>query len=200
MSYILDALKKAESERTLGTVPNLHAQPVSTAPPAAIWNRPWIWSVAALLLIALAMLVWLKPWMPTAPPLPAQSMPKIVTPAPPLVISSPAALPSEPIKPKAERKPEIKSLPNQLATPASPLATESRVGTLRELPEHLQREIPAVTIGGYIYSSKPADRSVLINNRLLREGEQIGPGLTLEKMLPKEAILNYMGHRYRLSY
>ncbi|MDB5764669.1 MAG: hypothetical protein JWQ21_3664, partial [Herminiimonas sp.] len=77
---------------------------------------------------------------------------------------------------------------------------ESRVAMLRELPENIQREIPALTISGYIYAGNPADRSVLINNKLLREGDQVAPGLTLEKMMPKEAILNYRGYRYRVSY
>jgi general secretion pathway protein B len=77
---------------------------------------------------------------------------------------------------------------------------EPYVPALRELPANIQREIPALTVGGYIYASKPAERSILINNRLLREGEQIAPGLTLEKMMPREAVLNYRGYRYRVPY
>ena len=57
-----------------------------------------------------------------------------------------------------------------------------------------------MTIGGYIYSGNQSERSVLINKRLLHEGEEVAPGLVLEKMLPKEAVLSYKGHRYRISY
>lgn len=75
-----------------------------------------------------------------------------------------------------------------------------QIAALRELPEHLQRSIPPLSVGGYIYSANPAERSILLNNRLVREGEQITSGLTLEKMMPKEAVLNYQGQRFRLSY
>lgn len=77
---------------------------------------------------------------------------------------------------------------------------QAQVATLRELPENIQREIPALTISGYIYSNIPSERSVLINKKLLHEGDEIASGLTLEKMMPKEAVLNYKGYRYRMSY
>ena len=70
----------------------------------------------------------------------------------------------------------------------------------RDLPEHLRREMPAVTIGGYIYAANPADRSVIINSRLVKEGESVSPGLKLERMLPKEVVMDYRGQRYRVAY
>ena len=84
-------------------------------------------------------------------------------------------------------------------TPAAP-APEPAVGSVRELPPQIQQQIPALTIGGYIYSTNKADRSVLINKRLLRDGDEIAPGLTLERMTPSGMILNYKGYRYRSSY
>ena len=57
-----------------------------------------------------------------------------------------------------------------------------------------------MTIGGYIYSGSRADRSVLINNRLLREGDEIAPGFMLEQMMPNGMVLSYKGYRYRTSY
>jgi general secretion pathway protein B len=74
------------------------------------------------------------------------------------------------------------------------------VALLQDLPPQIQREIPTLAINGYIYASNPAQRSVLINNRLRREGDQVAPGLTLEKLLPKEMLLNYRGYRYRIAY
>ena len=74
------------------------------------------------------------------------------------------------------------------------------VVTLRELPEHIQRTIPQLSIGGYIYSDNQADRSVLINKRLLRDGDQVAADLILEKMTPTGIIFNYKGYRYRTSY
>jgi general secretion pathway protein B len=79
-------------------------------------------------------------------------------------------------------------------------ATEARVPALRELPEPIQRQIPALAIGGYIYSKNPADRLLLVDKTLRREGEEVAPGLMLEKLQPAAAIFNYLGYRYRVPY
>ena len=79
-------------------------------------------------------------------------------------------------------------------------ATTETIMTLRELPDAIQQQIPALQVGGYIYSATPADRSVLINNHLLREGEEITPGLKLEKMMPHGMVLHFQGYRFRVSY
>lgn len=101
-------------------------------------------------------------------------------------------------------------VPRAAATTARPAAVaiaaagsagaDDQVRSLRELPEAIQREVPQVAIGGYIYSKNPADRLLLVDKVLRREGEQVGPGLTLEKLLPKAAVMNYRGYRYRVPY
>ncbi|MFD2272525.1 general secretion pathway protein GspB [Undibacterium arcticum] len=57
-----------------------------------------------------------------------------------------------------------------------------------------------MAVGGYIYSDNQADRQLLINKSLRREGDEVATGLVLEKMSPHSAILNYRGYRYRISY
>jgi general secretion pathway protein B len=263
MSYILDALKKAESERKLGSIPNMHAQSVPVATSEAgssVWRRASTWIVLIALAITVGVLAWLKPWQAvpvsnTSASLPEQSPSKIedaeskspsVQPplsaassaspavssafpsvtggnaelaatAPPANAVLPAeALPAEPAKPKirsklarksTEKKQARSAAPSQPVSaaeqepvPASDPSPETRIATLRELPENIQREIPALTIGGYIYSGNQSERSILINNRLLHEGEEVEPGLVLEKMLPNEAVFSYKGRRYRISY
>ncbi len=71
---------------------------------------------------------------------------------------------------------------------------------MQDLPAAIQRELPQVSINGYIYARNPADRSALINKKLLHEGENVAPDLVLEKLTPKDAVLNYKGYRYRVSY
>ena len=71
---------------------------------------------------------------------------------------------------------------------------------MRDLPEPIQRQIPAVAIGGYIYSKNPADRLLLIDKVLRHEGEELAPGLVLEKLQPKGAIFSFKGYRYRVPY
>lgn len=61
MSYILDALKRADAERGRGTVPGLHAQPLpGNAPADSVPRARWLWPVAAIVLVlgGLAALAW----------------------------------------------------------------------------------------------------------------------------------------------
>jgi general secretion pathway protein B len=60
--------------------------------------------------------------------------------------------------------------------------------------------LPKVSLGGYIYSPNPADRLVLVDKMLRHEGEEVAPGLVLEKLLPNAAVMNYKGFRYRVAY
>ncbi len=61
MSYILDALRRAEAQRDRGAVPGIHAQPGSALPSAATTGRAgkavW-WGLAVLVLAALAVFAW----------------------------------------------------------------------------------------------------------------------------------------------
>ncbi|MET0961450.1 MAG: general secretion pathway protein GspB [Noviherbaspirillum sp.] len=207
MSYILEALRKAQSERARGAVPGVDAQPVPT-----IVERPpmggVVWAAAGLALLALcAVLFWLRPWAGSeagAPP-PAARQPEAPAAQPAPVAAPPApkiaAVPEAPPAPAPSRSVRRmgEAAPAETAPPAFAPVPE-RIALLQELPAQIQREIPPLAINGYIYASSPADRSVLINNRLRREGDQLADGLVLEKLLPREMVLNYRGYRYRISY
>ena len=94
--------------------------------------------------------------------------------------------------------------PSRAADPApvarAPEPAEDNLRSFQQLPEALQREIPRVSVGGYIYSPNPADRLLLIDKTLRREGEEVAPGLVLERLMPKYAVMNYRGNRYRVGY
>jgi general secretion pathway protein B len=259
MSYILDALKKAESERNLGAVPTLHATASNNARPVegqASWRKALPWLLVLLMAgILLLALLWLHPWSKAtdkgtdqaaissastpsgesvaaiapnvnapnhAPPLvqapaqpivqpilrPAASTPQAVKPIPaPVVATSKTEKPVQPSakKPNAEAPPAGQSPPAATAAPQPPpqdaaKLEEEKIGTVQDLPPNIQRELPQVSVNGYIYAKNPLDRSVLINKRLLHEGDTIAPDLLLEKMTPKGAILNFKGYRYRISF
>ena len=62
MSLILDALRRADSERDRGAVPGLHAQPVpafSAEVPTRASARPWLWLAIVAGALLLAALAWL---------------------------------------------------------------------------------------------------------------------------------------------
>jgi general secretion pathway protein B len=231
MSYILDALKKADAERNSTVSPHVHApQPTVVAPltdEPSLRTRGWIrFGLTAVAAVLLA-LIWLKFWRAAPPvvappvvataPAPEQQAPKMAdripsAPATQVARPSPAVPPQEapakpakqkarPAKEAAEKIPAkaavpSQSKPSQTASPSS----ENRISALRELPQHIQSEIPALTVSGYIYSENKADRTVLINKKLLHEGDQVAPDLSLERLTPTGMVLNYKGYRYRTQY
>jgi len=71
MSYILDALRRADAERSRGAVPGLHAQNVpADGEPAARNFNPLIWAAggAGLLLLAVVCVLVFGPWKATSAP------------------------------------------------------------------------------------------------------------------------------------
>jgi general secretion pathway protein B len=86
------------------------------------------------------------------------------------------------------------------AVPAPTPASDDSLPSLQQLPESIRAQIPRVNFGGYMYSANPADRLVLVDKGLRHEGEEVGPGLVLEKLLPHAAVMNFRGVRYRVAY
>jgi general secretion pathway protein B len=232
MSYILEALKKAQAERQLGNAPTIHApQPVQATPArAAASRRPLVAGVAAGALVACAVAVvalrhpapvQLAAAVPAPPPaapvntVPAAQTAPVPMPAAPQERSAPIAAPlrqARPARAESHREaprarppaaePPLARVPDPstraASTPAP--AAEDDVRNLNELPEAIRREVPKVVFGGYIYSPNPADRLLLIDKMLRHEGEEVAPGLVLEKLQPKGAVMNYRGYRYRVAY
>ncbi len=70
MSYILDALRRADAERSRGAVPGLHAQNIpADGEPAARNFNPLIWAAGAAgaLLVAVVVTLVVAPWRTPAP-------------------------------------------------------------------------------------------------------------------------------------
>jgi len=101
--------------------------------------------------------------------------------------------------PAPQRQPVQSPAPVPAPVAAAPGADDS-LPWLQQLPEGTQREIPRVSFGGYMYSANPADRLLLVDKALRHEGEEVAPGLVLEKLLPKAAVMNFRGTRYRVPY
>lgn len=215
MSYILEALKKAQSERQMASAPTIHAVPIqAAAPQAASMTRTPLWMgvAACALLAAGAGAVW---WLRAPAPVPVAVVqapapvpvapapqPEIVLPPPmpqPVVAARPA--PVAAVKPAPLAAAPV-ARPAPVPEPAVPVApaVEDALPFANNLPEPMRSELPKVTFGGYMYSKNPADRLLLIDKVLRHEGEEVAPGLTLEKLLPKAAVMNYRGTRYRVAY
>lgn len=222
MSYILDALRRAEAERERererGAVPGVHAQPavLPDAPSRLRLRLPAWWGVAAggLLGAAVVTVLWLA-GRGTVAPLPASTpAPVAVAPAPaappapgpaplavvsaPVVLPSPAPPPaaSAAVSPVPPAAPVLPALPAQKA--AAPIA--SRPQPWGELSAEQKREWPALTIGGSIYSDNASSRFVMINGQVVREGEAAAPGVTVERIGPQSAVLRFKDRRVELPF
>ncbi len=75
-----------------------------------------------------------------------------------------------------------------------------KLPTMAELPENVRRELPALAIGGSVYSAQAPDRMVIVNGQIFREGAVLAPGLTLERISPKSAIFAIRGQRFELRF
>ena len=71
---------------------------------------------------------------------------------------------------------------------------------LAELPEALRREMPPLVITGSVYSSNPAQRLLLVNDLVLNQGSQAGPGLRLEEIRAKSSVFSFRGTRFRVLH
>jgi general secretion pathway protein B len=249
MSYILEALKKAQAERQLGNAPTLHAptlQSVDRSSAGARFKKPLLLLIVAMGVVIAALLAMvLKPAAapanapvvqdaagapaPAAQPALASAAPAVPSRAQaqapaPVAADTPAPLPAPvaalpppvatltPAPRKHNEPPTAQAAPvlaaNASASPAAApgapakpaVAFEEPVQNLRDLPEPIQRSIPQVAVGGYIYSKNASDRLLLIDKVLRREGDEVAPGLKLEKLNPKEAVFNFKGYRYRVPY
>jgi general secretion pathway protein B len=80
------------------------------------------------------------------------------------------------------------------ANPAPP--SPAAAGDTAELPPVLQQEMPALSVAGFI-RDEGSGSMVIVNERLVREGDEVAPGVKLEKILNDSLVFNYKGYRFK---
>ena len=83
------------------------------------------------------------------------------------------------------------------SAPSAP-AAQSKPTQLAELNPAQRAELPPMAIGGAIYSDQPSSRFVVINGQVVREGEAAAPGVVLERIGPKSALIRWRELRIEL--
>ncbi len=223
MSYILDALRKSDLQRQRGAAPTLLA--VQEPAPERKRPGPLAYGLLATVLVGAGIVIgWLRPWQPeqaapgraehVAAKSPA-STPRQPAPAPTEMAPQPkpelqvqnAKPPAQPVPALVPRKPQrpVRAMPKTAApapeqpvgTAAADAARAQTVISVAELPLSVQQELPPMTISVHAYSGNPGDRLVSINNRILREGGYVVPGLKLEQITPDGMIFGYKGYSFR---
>lgn len=230
MSYILDALRRAEAERVSGRVPGLHAQSASSGKrdvhTRPLWSGPWVWvgsGVCGGVLVA-ALAVWLltqpaptpPPAVVVAPRAPVtEATPVPLTPtnpsvAPALAQRETPAYNAPPIEPRSPITAAVRAVPAPAPAPAPvrhvaapkplPSREDSRVFAFNDLAPELRSQLPALSIGGSSYSENPASRLLIVNGQVFREGDKLHPDLVLERIDLKSAVLRFKDIRYQVSF
>lgn len=147
-------------------------------------------------------------------PLPASA--PLAEPAPARMQTSTQTPPAKPTHaatptPEPEAKSARKPVPRVRARPAAPTAAAAtaakkpaapqpaeRVPLLAELPDDLRRQVPAMVIGGSVYSPQPASRMLIVNGQVYREGSPVAPELQLDQIGTKAAVFSIRGKRFEV--
>jgi len=212
MSFILDALKKAESERNRAAGPVL--MNVRIAPPRRRLPA-WAWALGCVLLANLAVLAWLLLRAPQA------SIASTAPAAPVNAVSSPAtagssgALPVAPATsfggppasavyatpPPSLPPASVAPPPATNITAARPAAPPADLATLPSLQDVVAAgvNLPTLVMNMHVYDPAPAQRYVLLNGIRLTEGEFTADGIKVESITERGAVLDARGHRFLLT-
>ncbi len=192
MSFILDALKKAESERNRGAGPVLMS--VRIAPPRRRLPA-WAWALGCVLLANLAVLAWLLLRAPQAAT--AAAAPATSPVAAPVYATPPPTLPSTRVAPPPTTIAAPIAAPIAAARPAAP----PDLATLPSLQDVVAAgvNLPTLVMNMHVYDPTPAQRYVLLNGMRLTEGDFTADGIKLEAITERGAVLDARGHRFLLA-
>ncbi len=175
MSYILDALKKSEKERASGVVPSLYS---AAARGQRGVQRSWlVVSLAVILMVTAAVgvkLLWAtaESWL-TVPADDTRPDPKII-----------------------EYGQAQLNLQKQQTTRYTGLQNPVAVG---DLDPSMRDRLPELMLNALSYSTDRSKRFVMINQRIFREGEEVGEGLSVEEITPTAVILKFEDVRIKMQ-
>jgi len=221
MSFILDALKKSETERQQQAGAEFAAVPSGDGAPKSF---KWLWLLIGLLAVNFAVLAGLL-LRPAAIPVAPATTPatEAETPAAAAADTSPSfeeqvararereadrtaeraagneAVPapevaaSEPV-----RQPQTQSRSFE-PTPASSAAGDSAMlPRFDELRAEGVLQLPDLHLDIHVYSDVPKERFVFINMNKLREGQKLDEGPVVQSITPAGVVLKYQGRSFLL--
>ncbi len=218
MSYILDALRKSELERQLLAGQSPSAQSLLKAKRD---NKPrlMLWSLAIVGMAGFGLILWILLPSPSSkktdvgpgPVTNAEQVPpeyfqphKMATEIlpehivqgvdltraqPQRIIQAPRRIKDRPAIPAPATVPGVAPSIPKPAVILHEMKTEERTAVEGDPLKGL----PPMNISGYIHTEQGVGIA-MINNQLIREGDEIYPGLRLIKVLDDKAVFNYKGY------
>jgi len=174
MSYILDALNKAEKDRQqqvaspIPTIPN----DKTTPPHQRSADKRGLFMVIITLLL---LILWVV-------------LNNEETPSKQATISQK----TQTIPPKLESFVQAKEIVPQLVQKVAPMKTETKIiPNIMALNSGLRNQLPPIVISAHVYSEKAKRRMVIINNQVKHEQQYIGANLQLTHITPQGIQLLY---------
>lgn len=183
MSYILDALKKSEAERSRGVVPTL------LTPPQTPFRTGIVgWVLVAVLVVNAGLLVGWLYWPSPGSIAPAPTSETTTTTSPTVAPTSrtsdtPAATPQAPSQP--------------LESPASVVAPPAPAPTASESSASVQSDAGGadVSFSTHVYATDPSMRAVTMNGKRFVEGDTIRSGVRIMEITETGVVLDVNGRR-----
>jgi general secretion pathway protein B len=218
MSFILDALKKSESERHRQAGPALLE--VRVAPRRA---RLPLWAIIILIALALNLTVigYLllrgRTAVPAAAPPPVAAAPAAAEPAPAARMAAASTTPATLPDPALATTPLPQALSGSDANPAdfapavprsgnapAPAVSAAQSAADMGLPSLNDlnasgANLPELRLSLHVYDTDPSRRYVLLNSTRLREGETTPDGIHLERITETGVILSWRGRRFTIQ-
>jgi len=206
MSFILDALKKSETERQQQSSAEFSSVPASSGSPNP---ARWLWMLGLLLLVNFAVLIGilLKP-SATEDAVPLENV------AEPAATSSGgfeeqvaeaidnrAAQQSASLPQNEEPPATVVARPTPSPAPApttSSRVTEAAVPTMDELRLEGTLQIAEMHLDIHVFSEVPKERFVFINMNKHREGSQTAEGPVVREIRTDGVLLEYQGRVFLL--
>ena len=135
-------------------------------------------------------------------PRPAQPIPVVQAPRrPAATVAAAVTTPVTKPTPAVAAKPVASASPGNQAVAVLTMANDPTMSMVESGKnaangETWQAELPTIAIAGYIRDEQGISLA-MINEKLVREGEEVAPNLRLEKILNDGSIFNFKGYLFR---
>jgi general secretion pathway protein B len=202
MSYILDALKKSDQERQQGTAPNLHSTHGSIPSDidfSSFKRHRTFWLIPGgvfIFLVGLGIFFFQHQGQLDQGDLTKSTETALL--ANELQAPPPQVLVKEKVQvfePQIAAEETVSDLP----TVVQKEAPQTFVPFLNALPAALRAKIPTLKFAGHTYSENPYQRMIIINGKILREGDMIDSNTRLAEINWEGVTIDFKGTRFQVK-
>ena len=221
MSYILEALKKADQTRSVGEIPGLESAHWGERRSRSVRKYKWLWVVVALLVVNGLLLAVLldrdatdeagvavngadnsrvRPDALVVKPVPRLETgdPGVQQIAPRPKVTRPVQAPvASQVRPGIPRPAPVVPAARPVRPAPQPVQTApSGMPTWNDLSLEFRSSFTLPRIDVHVYAENPSRRFILVDLEKYREGDTLASGAVVEKILPEGIQLYYQGTKF----